>query len=204
MTRKICFITTAPNGGGKQTFVDFGLKVVLDGTVHHLSTGHEMREEEKAGTELGKELAKYTSKRLFVPNSLVGQVSDKWFTKNHSPNITVLDGVPRRPDQNPIVIDFIKRHKMKGVIVDIQTPEQECFDRLMLNKRGRSDDGDETKVRLALEQWREFTVPAIAELCRIAPELDIDIVRCDGTHMERDAHRYAMGLATFYGLPIRS
>lgn len=202
MSEKICFIVTGPNGGGKQTFVDNGLRAVLDGELHHLSIGEEMRKEQERGTKLGNILAEYTSKKLLAPNEYTFRVANNWFAERKSPSIVVLDGIPRRPDQIPIAIDFIKQHEMKGVVVMVNTPEEICFDRLMANKRDRADDGDEVKVRQALAQWREFTIPAFNELCRLAPELNIDVVRCDGTNMETDAKRYALSLAIFRGLPI--
>ena len=88
--KNIIFI--APPNGGKGTLSESLIEKYGYG---HISTGDLLREEVKAGTELGKEADSLMKAGKFVPDEIILKLIEKRIQKPDCENGYILDGFPR-------------------------------------------------------------------------------------------------------------
>ncbi|NJM00784.1 MAG: adenylate kinase [Synechococcaceae cyanobacterium SM2_3_2] len=151
MTR---LIFLGPPGAGK------GTQAVLladDFGVPQISTGDLLREQAKAGTDLGLEAKAFMDRGDLVPDPVLigivqGQLqvhSDGW----------ILDGFPRTLPQaealDQLLADLGQPY---DAVISLDVPDEVIVERLL--SRGRADDTEET-IRYRLEVYRTQTQPLI-------------------------------------------
>ena len=89
-------ILLGPPGAGKGTVAN-QLKAT-DGSVH-ISTGDILRNNVKAGTDLGKKAKEFMDKGELVPDNLTIAMIKERFTRPDCVRGAILDGFPRTPTQ---------------------------------------------------------------------------------------------------------
>ncbi|MBQ4023395.1 MAG: adenylate kinase [Prevotella sp.] len=148
-------------GSGKGTQSDLMIEKYGLG---HISTGDVLRQEIKAGTELGKTAASYIDKGQLIPDelmvSILAGVYDG-FGKAHEG--VIFDGFPRTIPQAEALKKMLdeRGHKVAAMI-ELDVPEDELMTRLIKRgqESGRSDDNAET-IKKRLDVYHHQTQPLI-------------------------------------------
>lgn len=130
----------------------------------HISTGDVLREQIKAGTELGKTAASYIENGQLIPDelmvSILAQVYDG-FGQNHAG--VIFDGFPRTiPQAEALKQMLADRGHYVAAMIELDVPEDELMTRLIKRGQmsGRSDDNEET-IRKRLTVYHSQTQPLI-------------------------------------------
>ena len=130
----------------------------------HISTGDVLREQIKAGTELGKTAASYIENGQLIPDelmvSILAQVYDD-FGQNHAG--VIFDGFPRTiPQAEALKQMLADRGHYVAAMIELDVPEDELMTRLIKRGQmsGRSDDNEET-IRKRLTVYHSQTQPLI-------------------------------------------
>jgi adenylate kinase len=97
----------------------------------HISTGDILRQNVKAGTELGKEAKGYMDKGLLVPDALVAKMLKDRFEQPDVKDGFILDGYPRALTQAK-TLDEILKDKSMGIdlVVYLDTSDKVIIQRL--------------------------------------------------------------------------
>lgn len=99
--------------------------------MEHLSTGQWFRRELKAGTELGKQAAKYIIRGDLVPDELVLGLIERWLTPEMIERGFLLDGFPRTRGQAEALDRFCaQRGAPLEVVLFLDCPEEVILDRI--------------------------------------------------------------------------
>ena len=130
----------------------------------HISTGDVLREQIKAGTELGKTAASYIENGQLIPDelmvSILAQVYDG-FGQNHAG--VIFDGFPRTiPQAEALKQMLADRGHYVAAMIELDVPEDELMTRLIKRGQmsGRSDDNEDT-IRKRLTVYHSQTQPLI-------------------------------------------
>ena len=130
----------------------------------HISTGDVLRDQIKAGTELGKTAASYIENGQLIPDelmvSILAQVYDG-FGQNHAG--VIFDGFPRTiPQAEALKQMLADRGHYVAAMIELDVPEDELMTRLIKRGQmsGRSDDNEET-IRKRLTVYHSQTQPLI-------------------------------------------
>lgn len=146
-------------GCGKGTQSD---KIVEKYNLKHLSTGDLLRKEIAEKTELGVVAESYISNGNLVPDTMIIDVLVKAvFGRDDDTNGIILDGFPRTLAQaEALEAIFAKNGKNIGVLIDLQVPDEQLIERLLLRGQtsGRADDNLET-IRKRLTVYHTQTAP---------------------------------------------
>jgi len=121
-------ILLGPPGAGKGTqSKDLAQRLDLS----HISTGDILRQNVKAGTELGKEAKGYMDKGLLVPDALVASMLKDRFEQPDIKKGFILDGYPRALTQAK-TLDEILNDKKIGIdlVVYLDTSDEVIIQRL--------------------------------------------------------------------------
>ena len=145
-------------GSGKGTQ---SANLVEEYHLKHLSTGDILREEIKAGTELGKLADSYMSKGHLVPDGLVIDILDSLIGKHANAKGFIFDGFPRTLAQGEALSKMLEKHGEDiDVVLSLEVDEEELIDRLLKRGQisGRKDDNRET-IESRLKVYHTQTEP---------------------------------------------
>ena len=110
-------------GSGKGTVAKLLTEVL---NIEHISTGDMFRETIKSGSELGKELEKYMSKGMLVPDDIVIGILEERLSRPTAQNGVVLDGFPRTKVQAKYLKSMLaKRGKKVDVAIQLNIPDED-------------------------------------------------------------------------------
>lgn len=145
-------------GSGKGTQ---SAKLVEKYGLKHLSTGDILRDEIKAGTELGKLADSYMSKGHLVPDELVIDILDSLVGKHADAKGFIFDGFPRTLAQGEALGKMLEKHGADiDAVLSLEVEEEELIDRLLKRGQisGRKDDNRET-IESRLKVYHTQTEP---------------------------------------------
>ncbi len=155
----------------------------------HLATGDILREEVRAGTDLGKSAKSYMERGDLVPDSLINEMMQVHMGRNLATGF-LLDGYPRtRPQAEEVEAFLAGKRASLGAVLRIEVDEESLIERIVhrvscqacgavYNRRtrpprvegrcdacqgalkGRSDDTEET-IRNRLKVYRGETEPVV-------------------------------------------
>jgi adenylate kinase len=145
-----------PPGSGKGTQAQ-RLKDYLG--VAHLSTGEMLRNADEAGTEFGREAARYMNAGRLVPDSIVvGIVFDRLAEKDCARGC-LFDGFPRTVPQAETLDRLLAEREMPlDLVLALDVSEPLLVERLVA--RGRPDDDPET-IGERFRQYTRLTEPLL-------------------------------------------
>ena len=152
-------IFLGPPGSGKGTQAEILTEKL---NLNHLSIGDLLRENIEKNTELGKLASGYVRSGELVPDELIIDLMDSYFSnvKNKS-NISgiILDGFPRTIKQAIALEDKIKQLNVCiKAVVNLDISDQKILNRL--EGRGRDDDKPEL-IKNRLKVYRNQTKPLL-------------------------------------------
>tara|TARA_B100000700_G_scaffold166156_1_gene183697 strand:+ start:326 stop:907 length:582 start_codon:yes stop_codon:yes gene_type:complete len=152
-------IFLGPPGSGKGTQAEILTEKL---NLNHLSIGDLLRENIEKNTELGKLASGYVRSGELVPDELIIDLMDSYFSnvKNKS-NISgiILDGFPRTIKQAIALEDKIKQLNVSiKAVVNLDISDQKILNRLA--GRGRDDDKPEL-IKNRLKVYRNQTKPLL-------------------------------------------
>ena len=116
-------VLLGPPGSGKGTYAS-KLKVTLG--VPHVSAGDIVREEIKAGTELGKRIKKYSERGELVPDEVIIEMLQARLKEPNCAKGFILDGFPRTMPQAEAL------GKIAGIdlVINLNVPDEIIIQRL--------------------------------------------------------------------------
>jgi adenylate kinase len=151
-------ISGAP-GCGKGTQSEL---IVKNFKLKHFSTGDLLRSEIAAQSELGKAAEEFISKGNLVPDQMIIDMITAAIDRGCDDcGGVLLDGFPRTREQAESLESMMDRRGTPvTVCIDLQVPEQELIQRLLMRGEtsGRSDDNLET-IKKRLEVYQSKTKP---------------------------------------------
>jgi len=152
-------IFLGPPGSGKGTQAEILTEKL---NLNHLSIGDLLRENIEKNTELGKLASDYVRSGELVPDELIIDLMDSYFTsvknKNDISGI-ILDGFPRTIKQAIALEDKIKQLNVCiKAVVNLDISDQKILNRLA--GRGRDDDKPEL-IKNRLKVYRNQTKPLL-------------------------------------------
>ncbi|MFA6357188.1 MAG: adenylate kinase [Candidatus Omnitrophota bacterium] len=106
-------VLLGPPGAGKGTQAK---KLAQNLGLPHISTGDILRQNVKAGTDLGKQAKDIMDKGLLVGDDLVAKMLDERFSNPDIKNGFILDGYPRTLAQASTLDEILNR---KGKVIDL-------------------------------------------------------------------------------------
>jgi len=155
------FLIFGPPGSGKGTqSVRLGEKFNL----LHLSTGDMLREEIKAGTELGKKMSLIMSKGELVPDEVVIEMIANKIDSSKGSAGFLFDGFPRTVAQTVSLEKMLNDRGMKiDQMLVLDVDHDELVKRLVARAElsGRPDDKDPAVIENRIDVYKEKTEPII-------------------------------------------
>lgn len=147
-------ILMGPPGSGKGTQAKL---LVEEFEIPHISTGDMLREEVKAGSELGKKVQTVMDSGQYVSDDLMVPIVDSRFSKPDVKKGFILDGFPRTVEQAK-ALDKILETKSLGSprVIYLDVPEEVLVERLT----GRLTCGD-----CGAAFHKKFNPPSQAGVC---------------------------------------
>ena len=112
-------------GSGKGTASKLLSKLLNE---KHISTGDMFREFIKKGDELGKELEKYMSKGLLVPDDLVIRILEQQLSSSECEKGVILDGFPRTANQAISLKEMLEKQEKKvDMALQLDIPDNDII-----------------------------------------------------------------------------
>ena len=138
-------------GSGKGTYSD---EIVTKYNMGHISTGDVLREQIKAGTELGKTAQGYIDNGQLLPDDLMIDILASAYDKFPAGKGVIFDGFPRTiPQAEALKKMLAERGHDMGMMIELIVDEDVLMARLLnrAKEQGRADDNEETiKKRFAV------------------------------------------------------
>ena len=136
-----------PPGAGKGTQSNL---LVNKYKLHQLSTGELLRKEIYDNTELGQNISKIINEGNLVSDDIVGNLIEKYISKDSLKNKIIFDGYPRNLQQAKNLENILNKYSQKIDIalklsVSLKTIKNRIFERKNLEKR--ADDKDDIAIR---------------------------------------------------------
>ena len=136
-----------PPGAGKGTQSNL---IVKKFNLHQLSTGELLRKEIKDKTILGNEISSIINSGNLVSDKIVGDIIEKYTSKNIYKNRLIFDGYPRNLIQARNLDNLLERSDQKidlvlKLSVSLETIKKRISDRKNLEKR--ADDSQNVAIR---------------------------------------------------------
>jgi adenylate kinase len=120
----------------------------------HISTGDVLREQIKAGTELGKTAQGYIDNGQLLPDELMIDILADAYDKFPAGKGVIFDGFPRTiPQAEALKKMLAERGHDMGMMIELVVEEDVLMARLLnrAKEQGRADDNEETiKKRFAV------------------------------------------------------
>src|SRR5512136_2062375 len=114
--KPIALILLGPPGSGKGTVAK---SLSAHFAIPHVSTGDILRENVKAGTELGKEVKAVMDAGKLVSDQLVNRVVEDRLARPDCPKGVILDGYPRTIEQAKVLEGVLAKAALETVILYI-------------------------------------------------------------------------------------
>ena len=128
--------------------------------INHISTGEVIRQEIARGTELGRSMQSYIEAGQLAPDSIVIGMIRNYMAEHKDAAGNIFDGFPRTTAQAEEFDRILAEDGLSvSVMVDLDVPEQELVDRILLRGKdsGRADDASEDVIRNRIAVSRELT-----------------------------------------------
>ncbi len=120
-------ILLGPPGSGKGTQAS---RLCQELNISHISTGDILRDEAKAGSNLGKEAKSFMDKGELVPDRLVTEIIRERLSQKE-PNDFILDGYPRNIAQAKALDEILEQNnKPMDMAIYLDTSEATIIQRL--------------------------------------------------------------------------
>ena len=136
-----------PPGAGKGTQSSF---IVKEFNLNQISTGELLRKEISNKTELGKKIESIINLGDLVSDEIVGNIIEKYISKNELKNKFIFDGYPRNLNQ-AINLDYmLKKYDQKIDIVLKLTVSLEVIKKRIIERKNlenRSDDSESVAIK---------------------------------------------------------
>jgi len=131
----------------------------------YISTGHLLRKEVAANTDIGKIAAPYMDKGEIVPDEIPIKLIEDQIEKNPNANGFIFKGFPRTIVQAYILDGLLRREGMKvSGVIDMKVTTLEAVKRLSerakTDRKRPYDEGAELIVN-RLEQYNDKTIPVL-------------------------------------------
>ncbi len=128
--------------------------------VNHVSTGDVIRGEISRGTELGKEMAAYTTTGRLAPDSVVIGMIENYIAEHKEDKGNIFDGFPRTTAQaEAFDVMLAENNDSVDVMIYMEVAEEELVKRILLRGKdsGRADDASEDVIRNRISVYNEQT-----------------------------------------------
>ncbi len=128
--------------------------------VNHVSTGDVIRGEISRGSELGKEMAAYTSTGRLAPDAIVIGMIENYIAEHKEDKGNIFDGFPRTTAQaEAFDVMLAENNDSVDVMIYMEVPEEELVTRILLRGKdsGRADDASEEVIRNRISVYNEQT-----------------------------------------------
>ncbi len=128
--------------------------------VNHVSTGDVIRGEISRGTELGKEMAAYTSTGRLAPDAIVIGMIENYIAEHKEDKGNIFDGFPRTTAQaEAFDVMLTANNDTVDVMIYMEVPEEELVTRILLRGKdsGRADDASEEVIRNRISVYNQQT-----------------------------------------------
>tara|TARA_B100000963_G_C22607625_1_gene663368 strand:- start:23 stop:595 length:573 start_codon:yes stop_codon:yes gene_type:complete len=140
-------IIFGPPGAGKGTQSNL---IVKKFNLHQLSTGELLRKEIKDNTKLGQEISSIIREGNLVSDDIVGDLIEKYLSKDIYKNRLIFDGYPRNLTQAKNLDRLLNKYKQKidivlKLTVTLETIKKRILERKILEKR--TDDSEEIAIK---------------------------------------------------------
>jgi len=112
-----------PPGSGKGTYAS---RLTVRLGVPHISTGDIVREEIKAGTELGKQIKYYSDRGELVPDEVIIEMLQARLKEPNCAKGFILDGFPRTMPQ----AEALGKIAEIGLVINLNVPDEIIIQRL--------------------------------------------------------------------------
>jgi adenylate kinase len=116
-------VLLGPPGSGKGTYAS-KLRVTLG--VAHISTGDIVRDEIKAGTDLGKRIKTYSKRGELVPDEVIIEMLQARLKEPNCAKGFILDGFPRTMPQ----AEALGKIAEIGLVINLNVPDEIIIQRL--------------------------------------------------------------------------
>lgn len=172
-------------GSGKGTQSD---KIIAEFGVAHISTGDVLRNEIKAGSELGQTAAKYINDGKLVPDSLIiDMLAQTLDSEDKDIPGVIFDGFPRTIAQAEALDKMLQERGEKvSTVIGLEVEDAELIQRIIARGKtsGRADDNEDT-AKKRLDTYYSQTLPlkdfyvAQGKYAKICGMGDIDAIYAD-------------------------
>ena len=133
-------------GSGKGTQSE---RIVAKYGINHISTGDVLRAEIKAGTELGKTAKGYIDQGQLLPDNLIVDILASTLDGLKDSKGVIFDGFPRTIAQAEALKKMLaERGQEVSIMLDLEVPEDELMNRLILRGQQTSASPSTTARRL--------------------------------------------------------
>lgn len=165
-------IFLGPPGSGKGTQAKLLAEKL---SIPHISLGDILREEVKAGSEIGKQAGKIINAGHLVPDEMTIELTRKRLSEPDCRNGFIIDGFPRSAGQARGLERILAENKLEiDRVFYFRITEEEAVKRLLL--RGRHDD-EENVIRARFEVYEKETRPLIEHYAGLGKLVEIDAAR---------------------------
>lgn len=158
----INLVLFGPPGAGKGTQSE---KIISTFGLKHISTGDLFRKHLGEGTELGKEARSYMDNGKLVPDEVVIGMVDDFLNENIDAKGFIFDGFPRTVAQAEALDELLSKRETKiDCMIMLDVPQDELKRRLLERGKtsGRSDDQNEEKINVRIQEYLNKTLPVAA------------------------------------------
>jgi adenylate kinase len=139
---------------GKILAEKFGYKI--------FETGGELRAIAKEDSELGRKVKEITERGDLVPNEIVMEIVEHFFSQI-SPEIAVIfDGIPRSEEQRVSLEALLSQHNREFRALEVHLSDEEALARLLKRAEieGRADDNHES-IQKRIANFYNHTKPLL-------------------------------------------
>ena len=146
-----------PPGAGKGTQAD---KLMEHYGLLHISTGEVIREQIKAGTELGKRAEKEMEGGALASDEIVIKIIADFDEQHKSAKGVIFDGFPRTTPQAEAFDQVLSEEGLEvTMMLALEVPDQELIERLLLRGKssGRADDQSEEIIVNRIAVYKKQT-----------------------------------------------
>jgi adenylate kinase len=139
---------------GKILAEKFGYKI--------FETGGELRAIAKEDSELGRKVKKITERGDLVPNEIVMEIVEHFFTEISADTPVIFDGIPRSDEQRVSLEKLLDEHHREFRALEVRLSDGEALARLLKRAEleGRADDNLES-IKKRIQNFYTHTQPLL-------------------------------------------
>lgn len=156
---KLNIVLVGRPGSGKGTQAE---KLINKYNLVHLGTGHLLRKEMEANTEIGKIAKQYINDGHFVPDEVVIDMISSQIDQNEDAEGFIFDGFPRNIFQAEALDKKLKEKNAEiTVMLSLKVEPHEIIKRIIkrATDSGRADDLDEEIIKFRIKMYEQKTAP---------------------------------------------